>query len=501
MAASTRRGREAGHHRSILIIVAVAQLMIVLDTTVMNIALPSAQRQLGFSVDQRQWVITAYALTFGSFLLLGGRISDIVGRRLTLVIGLSGFAVVSALGGAAPDFTVLVAARALQGLFAALLAPAALSTLNVTFTEPEERGRAFAVYAAVAAGGAAIGLIVGGMLTQWLSWRSCLYINLFFALPAVVGVVRFISPGARTSSHSGVDVPGVVLGCGGLFCLVYGLSNAETHGWSAPLTMGMLATSFLLLLAFVLVERTVRNPLLPIRVVASRIRGGSYIGILLGFLSMFGAFLFLTYFLQQSLDLDPLETGFAFLPFSVAIAVAAGVCNTRLMPKVGPRPLVPVGMILGAGGMLWLHQLSPASTYGTGVLGPIVILGLGMGCIIAPSVNAATAGLLTADAGVGSAMVNTSQQIGGAIGAALLSTIFLQAVSSYAGSHTPSRSLLGTATIHGYATVFGVCAVIFLGGAIATGLLLPSGRLRPATAGGHTTAGEPGAAEAPAAAL
>lgn len=327
----------------VLLVIAVAQLMIVLDTTVMNIALPSAQKQLGFSTDERQWVITAYSLTFGSLLLLGGRLSDMFGRRRTLVIGLLGFAGISAIGGAAPDFSVLVGARALQGAFAAILAPAALSTLSVTFTETAERSRAFAVYAAVAAGGSAIGLILGGFLTQYLSWRSCLYINVFFALPTAWGVTRLLAR-REERARTTLDLPGAALASSGLFCVVYGLSYAETHSWSARPTIATLVGGVVLLISFVLVESRVKNPLLPLRVLLDRTRGGSYIAILLGFLSMFGAFLFLTYFLQESLGFSPLKTGFAFLPMSVGIAVGAGLCNTRLLPRFGPRPLVPLGM-------------------------------------------------------------------------------------------------------------------------------------------------------------
>lgn len=465
-----------GRRRRILVIIAIAQLMLVLDTTVMNIALPSAQRQLGFSTDERQWVITAYSLAFGSLLLLGGRLSDMIGRRRTLVIGLLGFAGVSALGGAAPNFDVLVAARGLQGAFAAILAPAALSTLNVTFTETAERARAFAVYAAVAAGGSVIGLILGGMLTEWLSWRWCLYINLCFALPTVWGVTRLLGRREKRA-RTAVDLPGAVLASSGLFCVVYGLSNAETHSWSATATIATLVGGVVLLIAFVLVERRVRAPLLPLRLVLNRTRGASYFAILIGFLSMFGAFLFLTYFFQESLGFSPIKTGFAFLPMSAGIAIGAGIVNTKLLPRFGPRPLVPAGMVVAAGGMLWLHQLAAQSTYVADVLGPLVILGLGMGFVVAPSISAATAGVAPRDAGVGSAMVNTSQQIGGAIGTALLSTIFLQAVNSYLGSHMPSQAAHNAAAVHGYATVFGICTLFFVGAAVLTGLLLPSGRL------------------------
>lgn len=491
------------HRWTILAVVGVAQLMIVLDVTIMNIALPSAQADLGFSTTNRQWVITAYSLAFGSLLLLGGRLSDLFGRRRTLFVGMLGFAAASALGGAATGFAMLVIARGLQGVFAALLAPAALSTLNVTFTDADERAKAFGVYAAIAAGGSVVGLIVGGMLTEWLSWRWCLYVNVVFAIPAAAAVLAYVRAREKASHQVRIDWPGVLLVTGGLFCLVYALSNAETHAWSDPVTVGLLVASGVLLVAFVVVETRVAEPLLPMRVLRDRNRAGSYLAIGLAFCSMFAAFLFLTYYLQDGLGYSPLMAGVAFLPVSAGIAIGAGGSNTQLVPRFGPRPVVPVGMLIGAGGMIWLAQLSPSSTYLGNVLGPMFILGLGMGLTFAPAINAATAGIARRDAGVGSAMVNTSQQIGGAIGAAALSTIFASAVTRYlisrlppglhltinlSGSAPPSGSghspaqqaianLVHASTIHGYTVAFSVSAGIFVVGAIVTALLLRSGPL------------------------
>jgi EmrB/QacA subfamily drug resistance transporter len=452
--------------------------MVVLDTTIVNIALPSAQSALGFSTESRQWVVTAYSLAFGSLLLIGGRLSDIIGRRRTLLIGLLGFAAASAVGGAAVGFAMLVTARAAQGVFAAILAPAALSTLNVTFRKGRERARAFGVYAAIASGGAVVGLLLGGALTEWLSWRWCLYVNLLFALPAAAAVATTLPArdvaGGRLRQ---LDWPGVVTVSGGLFCLVYGLSNAQTDSWTAPLTIGMFVASAALLAAFAYIEARAAQPLLPLRIVSDRNRVGAYLAIAVAFCSMFGVFLFLTYYLQQTLRYSPLVTGVAFLPFAAGIALSAGVSNTQLVPRLGPRPLIPAGMTIAAVGMYWLRHLGESSTYAGGVLGPIIVLGIGVGLTFAPAIATATAGVPVDDAGVASAMVNTSQQIGGAVGTAVLSTIFTSALARYASSHPPGPRLQSAAAIHGYTVAFGVACGLFLIGAAATAVLLRSGRL------------------------
>ena len=466
------------HHGRILLIIGLAQLMVVLDTTIVNIALPSAQSALGFSTENRQWIVTAYSLAFGTLLLIGGRLSDIIGRRRTLLIGLLGFAAASALGGAAVGFGMLVAARVIQGVFAAVLAPAALSTLNLTFTQGRGRSRAFAVYAAIASGGAVVGLLLGGALTEWLSWRWCLYVNLLFALPAAAAVVVTLPAKEVVAARARrLDWLGVVAVSGGLFCLVYALSNAQTESWTAPLTYYMFVASATLLVTFVPIELGAAHPLLPLHIVTDRNRTGSYLAIGLAFCSMFGVFLFLTYYLQQTLSYSPLMTGVAFLPFAAGIAVAAALSNTQLVPRVGPRPLIPTGMTIAAWGMYWLHHLSESSTYAGGVLGPIVVLGLGVGLTIAPAFVTATAGVRDDDAGVASAMVNTSQQIGGAIGTAVLSTIFTSALTRYLTSHPPGPGVQPAAAIHGYTAAFAVACGLFLVGAVITAALLRSGPL------------------------
>jgi EmrB/QacA subfamily drug resistance transporter len=383
----------AGERRRWLIlgVIALAQLMVVLDATIMNIALPSAQRALHFTTVDRQWVVTAYTLTFGSLLLLGGRLADLIGRKVTFLIGLIGFAGVSAIGGASVNFVMLVAARACQGAFAALLVPSALSLLTTTFTEPKDRGKAFGVYGAIAAAGGAVGLLLGGVLTEYLSWRWTLYVNLIFAGAAFIGGALLL-----TRQPSGVrpklDIPGVLLVSGGLFCLVYGFSNAATHNWHTPSTWGFLVAGVILLVVFGIWQARAANPLLPPRVVLDRNRGGAYASMLIASAGMFATFLFLTYYLQQTLGYTPVVTGFAFLPIAGGIAVSANLSTIVLMPRIGPKPLVATGMLVGAGAMTWFAQLGPHTAYVDGVLGPLILTGIGLGMVIAPSINAGTYG-------------------------------------------------------------------------------------------------------------
>lgn len=467
----------SGPRWSVLAVIGLAQLMVVLDITIVNIALPSAQDDLKFDSASRQWVITAYALAFGSLLLLGGRLSDRIGVRRTLIIGALGFAAASVGGGAATSFAVLVGARAAQGVFAAVLAPAALSTLNTTFTAAEARAKAFAVFSAIAASGAVLGLLIGGAVTEWLSWRWCLFINVVFALPAAVGAILVVNTPSPRQGRARLDWAGAVTATAGLFCLVYGLSQAESDGWTAPLTVLMLAASAVLVASFIAVELRVREPLLPLRIVADRNRGGAYLTIAITFCAMFAAFLFLTYFMQRDLRYSPFATGVAFLPMAAGIGVAAAVANTRLVPRVGPRPLIPIGMVMAAVGMAWLGRITLDSSYTDDVLGPIIVLGLGMGLAFSPAVATATSGVEASDAGVASAMVSTSQQVGGAVGTAALSTIFAAALARYIESHSPTPDIATAAAIHGYTVAFDIACGLFLVGAAATALILRSGRL------------------------
>jgi EmrB/QacA subfamily drug resistance transporter len=466
----------------ILGVIAIAQLMVVLDATIVNIALPSAQQDLGFDNDSRQWIVTAYALAFGSLLLLGGRIGDLFGRKWTFIGGLLGFSLASALGGAAGSFGVLVAARALQGVFGAVLAPSALGLLATTFSDPGERGKAFGIFGAIAGTGAAIGLLLGGILTQVLSWRWCLYVNLLFALPAAFAALRLLTNQAHPQRPR-IDVPGAVLATTGLFALVYGFSNSETHSWGHPVTVAMLAGAVVLLGAFVVVESRVQHPLLPLRVLKDRTRGGAYAAIGLAGISLFALFLFLTYYMQRTLGFSPIQTGLGFLPMSAAIIVTANVVSSRLLPRNGPRPHMVFGMVLGTASMLYLTQLDVDSGYALHVLPALIAIGIGMGNIFPPAFVSATLGVDRADTGVASAMVNTMQQVGGSVGTALLSSIFASAVTSYADGRQPSPQVLETATVHGYTVAFWVAAGVFALGAVIVGAVVPSVKLAPAGQG------------------
>ena len=399
------RQRSAGndHRWLVLVIVAIAQLMVVLDATVVNIALPSAQHALGFPNSDRQWVVTEYALAFGS-LLLGGRLGDMFSRKRVFITGLLGFALASALGGAATSFGMLVAARTLQGVFGAILAPAALGTLVSTFRDPRERGRAFGVFGSVAAGGGAVGLILGGVLTQYFSWRWCLYVNLFFAAIAVAGALVYMRSN-RPDSRPRMDWAGAVLASAGLFGIVFGFSHAETAGWTAALTIGSLAGGVFLLAGFVFAESRVSHPLLPLRVVLDRARGGSYISVGLTGIAVFGVFLFLTYYLQQVKGYSPVTSGLAFLPMIACILLSSNSSSILLLPRVGPRALIVTGMLLGGGGMTYLTQITVTSSYAVSIVPALVAMGLGFGMIFSPAINTATAGVARRDSGVASALV------------------------------------------------------------------------------------------------
>lgn len=464
------------HRWLILAVIGTAQLMVVLDATIVNIALPSAQKALGFSDGDRQWVVTAYALAFGSLLLLGGRIADLVGRKAVFLTGLAGFAVASAVGGASQNFSMLVISRAAQGLFGALLAPAALSLLTTTFTDAKERAKAFGIYGAIAGGGGAVGLLLGGVLTEYLDWRWCLYVNLIFALLAMLGGARLLHKGAPTERPS-LDLLGAVLVSGGLFCIVYGFSNAERYSWSNTLTWGFLAAGGVLLVAFAWWETRARNALLPLRVVLHRNRGASFIAMFISGAGMFGVFLFLTYYLQTILGYSPVKTGLAFLPMIAVMITVSVVVTNLVLPRSGPRPLVPLGMLLAAGGMAWLTGLDLHSTYAAHVLAPLLVAGLGLGLVFAPAMNTATAGIAARDAGVASAMVNTCQQVGGSVGTSLLNTLATTAATNYVVGKRPTKQVLAQAQMESYTTAFWWSAGFFALGLIITVFLYRPGKL------------------------
>jgi EmrB/QacA subfamily drug resistance transporter len=475
-----------GRRWLILAVIGIAQLLVVLDVTIVNIALPSAQADLGFSADDRQWIITAYALAFGSLLLLGGRIADLFGRKWTFIAGLLGFAGASALGGAAPSFGLLVAARALQGAFAALLAPAALSLLATTFTDPAERGKAFGVYGAIAGAGGAFGLLLGGLLTEALDWRWCLYVSILFAVPAAVAGVRLLHH-VPAQARPRLDIPGTVIASAGLFALVFGMARAQSDGWGDPFTLAFLGGSAVLLAAFVALQRRVANPLLPLRVVTDRNRGGSYLAIATAGAGIFGVFLFLTFYLQNTKGMTAFETGLAFLPMSVVTIFTVTLVQTRVLARTGPRPLVPTGMLIAALGMALLTRIGVDTAYASHVLPSLILIGVGFGLVIAPSFATATLGVPRRDSGVASAMVNTSQQVGGSIGTALLSTMAVSATTDYLAANGSQH--VQQAAVEGYTTAFWWAAAIFFIGALATGGLLRS-RIRPEPAHGAAGSAE-----------
>jgi EmrB/QacA subfamily drug resistance transporter len=458
---------------AVLALLGTAQLMVVLDSTIVNIALPSAQRALGFSSGDREWIVTAYALAFGSLLLLGGKLGDVFGRKWTFIIGLTGFAIVSAIGGLATSFYMLVAARALQGLFGALLAPSALGLLTVTFAGSPDRPKAFGIFGAIAGGGASVGLLLGGALTQALSWRWCLYVNLVIAVPTALFALRLLV-NHSDPDRAGIDLRGLLAGSAGLFALVYGFSNAETQSWGASATIIALAASAVLLCGFVALESRVAHPLLPLRIVRDRARGGAYISVLLSAAGIFGVFFFLTYYMQQNLGFSPLSTGLAFLPMTGVLVVTSVTAQTKLLPRTGAKPLVIAGMTLGVIATILLTRLTPGGTYAGDILPALLIIGVGLGCIFAPSIGTATLGVEVHDTGVASAVVNTSQQIGGSVGLALLSTVSASAATAYARTHSHLIGVSATAAVHGYTTAFTWVAGIFGLGLLLALVILPS---------------------------
>ena len=465
----------------ILAVLGIAQLMVILDSTIVNIALPTAQRALHFSTADRQWIVTAYSLAFGSLLLLGGRIGDMFGRKRALVTGLVGFAVASAIGGASVNFAMLVIARTVQGAFGALLAPSVLALLTTTFTDPGERGRAFGIYGAIAGAGGALGLLLGGILTSYASWRWTLFVNLVFAFVAIVGAVLLLERD-EGADHDPLDLPGLFLVGGGLFSVVFGFSHAETTSWSDPYTIGFLVAGIVLLAAFAYLETRAKYPLLPPRVVLNRTRGGSVLAMLFASVGLFGVFLFLTYYLQATLGFSPVKTGLAFLPLVAALAAVAQVSNRILLPRFGPKPIVPIGMLVSAAAMFGLHLVGLHSSYITHVLPYLIVLGIGFGLSVAPAFSTGTLGLAPRDAGVGSATLNTAQQVGGSIGTSLLNTLAAGAATSYLVGRALTPANIQGALLHSYTTAFLWSALVFvLGGAVA-GLVLRRGgwrRLRP----------------------
>jgi EmrB/QacA subfamily drug resistance transporter len=473
----------------ILAVLGIAQVMVILDSTVVNIALPSAQRSLHFSNADRQWIVTAYSLAFGSLLLLGGRLGDRVGRKRALIVGLAGFAVASAVGGASVNFAMLVAARTVQGAFGALLAPSVLAILTTTFTDSGERGKAFGIYSAIAGTGGALGLLLGGVLTSYASWRWTLFVNLVFAAVAIVGSALWLT-NDRGAERDPFDVPGLLLVGIGLFSLVFGFSHAETTSWSDRFTIGSLITAALLLSAFVVVEKRAKYPLLPTRVVLDRTRGASLMVMLFASVGTFGVLLFLTYYLQGILGFSPIRSGVAFLPLIAALTAAAQLSNRILLPRLGPRLIVPVGLVVSGASLLGLHQVGLHTSYFSHVLPYLIVLGFGSGLSVAPAFSTGTLGLTSRDAGVGSAALNTAQQVGGSIGTALLNTLAASAAASFLVGSNQTTASLHVAALHGDRTAFLWSSLALVLGAICAAVTFKSGGLASLTPPSGVSVGE-----------
>jgi EmrB/QacA subfamily drug resistance transporter len=464
-----------------LFVIATAQLMLILDASIVNLALPSAKAELGIADADQQWVVTAYALAFGGLLLLGGRIADYIGRKRAFIIGLLGFATASALGGIATTGTLLFAARGLQGVFAALLAPAALSLITVTFHEPKERAKAFGVYGAISGGGAALGLLLGGVLTEFFSWRWCLLVNVPIAIIAAVLAVSFVRE-SRADGTAHYDVLGAITVSVGLVALVYGFTQAAPHSftesahWTEPATLAWFALALVMLVTFFIIENRVPNPLVPMRILLERNRGASYLVSLIVGIGLFAMFLFLGLWLQVVKGYTPIVAGFAFLPFSVGIVLGAGVAS-QLLPRLGPKPLMVPGLLMGAAGLAWLSRLEYDSAYVTHVLPAMLLISVGMAFNFIPVSTTALHGIGRADAGVGSALLNTSQQVGGAVGTALLNTVAVAATTAFiAANGTATSAGINPALTAGYTQAFGVGAVFLVIAAVVSFFMFTIGK-------------------------
>ena len=445
-----------------LAVIAVAQLMVVLDATIVNVALPHAQEALHITDPNRQWVVTAYTLTFGGLLLLGGRVADYWGRKKAFIAGIFGFAIASALGGLAQNQGMLFASRGLQGAFGALLAPASLALLTVMFTDAKERAKAFGVYGAIAGGGAALGLVLGGLLTEYANWRWCLLVNVPIALIAAA----FAAPLVRESKATGntkYDVPGAVVVTLGLAALVYGFTEAATQSWGSWRTLVFVIGGVVLLTAFVLIEIRSRNPLLPLRIPLHRTRGGAYLSSLLAGAGFIGAILFVTFYFQGVLGYQPLKAGLAALPLTAGVLITAGAAST-LLPRVGPRVLMTIGGLVAAVGLLLMTRIGVQDEFWTTVFPAELIIGLGLGFIFVPLGTAALVNIGNHDAGAASALVNATQQVGGSLGTALLSTFVVTATTNYAAAH---GGMSPQASVHGYQVGFLIGSMFLLAAAVA----------------------------------
>jgi EmrB/QacA subfamily drug resistance transporter len=459
-----------------LVVVAVAQLMVALDATIVNIALPSAQSALGFEDADRTWVVTAYTCSLAGLLLLGGRIADRVGRRRAFLGGLAGFAAASALAGFAPDFGILVVGRALQGAFAAVLTPTALSLVATTFTDPKERAKAFGVYGAVASSGAAVGLLVGGVLTEYAGWRWCLFVNVVVAVAASVAG-RAVLPHDRGYAESRVDPVSGALVTGGLVAIVLGCAQAASYGWSSRQVLVPGVVGLALVALFLVRQGRIQQPLLPLWLLRDRNRIGAYAAVAVSVVGSFGMFLMLTYHFQVVLGWSPVRAGLAFLPLSVAVSASAYGLGSRLLPRVSPRGLIVPGLAAASAGLFVLSTLTPSSDYLTVILPAELLLGLGMGLVFTPAISVVTSNVEPRYAGVAAATANTAMQIGSSVGTAVLNSLAVAATASYVASHGAGDT--PAALVHGYATATTWSAVALAVVAVLVVTLVRTPRPRP----------------------
>ncbi|KDQ71374.1 MULTISPECIES: MFS transporter [Streptomyces] len=438
---------QRGHGKGIaLFVIASCQLMVVLDVTIVNIALPHIQSALGFSTENLSWVINAYTLTFGGLLLLGGRLGDILGRRRVFIFGVLLFVSASFLGGLSQEPWQLLAARALQGVGGAIASPTALSLITTTFREGPERNRAFGVFAGVSAGGSAIGLLMGGVLVEWLDWRWVLFVNVPIGALIALATPRYIRESERHPGH--FDLFGALASTLGMVLLVYGFIRASEKGWSNPLTVAAFVGAVVFLALFLTVERRSKQPITPLKMFRDRNRAGAYAMMLCLAAAMFGMFFFLTLFVQDVLGFSPLRTGLSFLPVSVLIALSAGFAS-RLLPRWGPKPFMVTGAVLVAGGLAWLSRTDVHSTYAGSILGPILVFGTGMGMQFVSLTLMAVSGVVPREAGAASGVLNATQQVGGSLGLSILVTVFGTAsrneatdqVSRFLSRATPAERL------------------------------------------------------------
>ncbi len=464
-----------------LAVITLAQLMIVLDGTIVNIALPSMQHDLHLSDADRQWAIIAYVLAFGGLLLLGGRVSGLLGHRRTFRIGLIGFAAASALGGAADGAATLFGARALQGVFAAAMAPAAMSLLTLTFTDPRDRGKAFGVFGAMGAAGSGVGLLAGGLLTEYLDWRWCLWVNVPIAGLALLGL-PFVYRDRPSAGPGRLDLPGALLSVAGLAALVYGFNRTEPRGWDDPLVLTLVPGGVLLLGLFVLVETRVSHPLLPMRVVLDRVRGGAYLTSALMLAALFGCFLFLSYYAQTVLGYSPVRAGLIIMVLVAGSLVGSILIAGRLLARVTARTLMVPGLLAMAAGLLLLSRLTADSAHVLMLyLVPAqILIGLGLGVVLTTTTSLATAGVGAVDAGTAAATFNAGQQVGGALGTALFNTVATSVTATWLRTHEGGRDEVTAGTVHGFGVALLVATGIMLGATVVAAVLIDSRPTRDA---------------------